>query len=403
MPNRLLALLIGGLLLVPAGTALAAPANVTLRVEGATDTLVPRTALRTDNRTVNKDGVAGHDCTGTSAAGALEIGTGGDWTGTWFAGLGYTVERIKAEAHVFPEPNFFELWINNRGSAVGVCGAELQEGDEVLLFVGRCDVDPVTFACTNPPVLPLDLIVPATAAPGVPFDVRVVQYASNGTASPVAGATIEGADGTVTTNADGVAAITLAAGGARALRATKPGNARSASETVCATNGEDGLCGSAAAVPPAAQAGAAAPAACETSGSDGRCGTRDRTAPAISILGIRDGQRFRRGGGPRELRMKVTPDPSGLKIVKFRLTRNDRGRCTYFSGRSERFRVNRSLRCGASNGFWFGVGDREETTYLLPSRLPRGHYVLDANVVDNAYNRDDTRRRGRNRVVFDVG
>ena len=29
--------------------------------------------------------------------------------------------------------------------------------------------------------------------------------------------------------------------------------------------------------------------------------------------------------------------------------------------------------------------------------------MLDANVVDRAYNRDDKRRRGGNRVVFHVG
>ena len=63
---------------VAATPALAAPSPVTVRVEGATDTLIPRTALTTTTATVNKDGVAGHDCTGTSAAGALEQASGGD-------------------------------------------------------------------------------------------------------------------------------------------------------------------------------------------------------------------------------------------------------------------------------------------------------------------------------------
>ena len=52
------------------------------------------------------------------------------------------------------------------------------------------------------------------------------------------------------------------------------------------------------------------------------------------------------------------------------------------------------------NGFWFGVGAAEQTDYLLPSKLPRGRYVLDANVIDKAFNRDDARRRGANRVVL---
>jgi hypothetical protein len=125
--------------------------------------------------------------------------------------------------------------------------------------------------------------------------------------------------------------------------------------------------------------------------------------PAARIEGIADQQRFARGKGPRDLRVRVAPDASGLLVVKLRLTRTDRGRCTYFSGTSERFRLNRSARCGAANGFWFGVGDREQTSYLLPRALPRGRYVLDANVIDKAFNRDDARRRGTNRVVFHVG
>jgi hypothetical protein len=399
MLHRLVVSLVGGLSLLSAPAAFAAPANVTLRVEGTAQTVLPRTALRTDTRTVNKDGVAGHDCPGTTVAGALEIGVGGDWGGTWFDGLGYAVERVRTERHVFPEPDFFEVRVNNRTLPVGVCGAELQEGDDVLLFVARCVFDPATSACSNPPVLPLGLRVPATVAAGAPFDVSVVEFASDGTPSPVAGATIEGGDAPVTTNTAGVAAVTVASGGARALRASKPGRARSALESVCATSGADGLCGTAV---PAAAAPGAAGTACRTTGRDGLCGTIDRTAPAARIEGIADGRRFARGRGPRVLRVRVAPDPSGLLAVKLRLTRNDRGRCTYFSGRSERFRLNRSARCGATNGFPFGVGDRETTSYLLPRRLPRGRYVLDVIAIDKALNRDDARRRGLNRVVFHV-
>ncbi|HUR86797.1 MAG TPA: hypothetical protein VMY78_15795 [Solirubrobacteraceae bacterium] len=400
MPRRLLVVLIGGLLLLPAGSALAAPANVTLRAEGVADTLVARTALHTDTRTVNKSGVAGEDCTGTSVAGALEIATAGNWGGTFFAGLGYSVERILGETHAFPEPDFFELWVNNRSSPLGICQVELQEGDDVLFIVARCVFDPVTFTCANPPVLPLGLTVPSVVAPGAPFDVSVVQFATDGTTSPVAGATIDDASGQAiaTTNAAGVAAVTLGAGGPATLRASKPGNARSARQGICATTGADGLCGTA--VPGAAPI--APEAVCETSGSDGRCGTRDRTSPAIGIVGIRDGRRFARGKGPRALRAKALPDPSGLLQVKFRLTRTDGPRCSYFSGRLERFRTNRN-RCGAASGFWFGVGDREDTSYLLPRPLPRGRYVLDVNVIDKAFNRDDGRRRGGNRIVFHVG
>src|SRR5215207_343174 len=397
MSRRLLAVLLGCLLLVPCAGALAAgPANVRVRVEGLNATLVERVALKTDTRTVNKDAVAGHDCTGTSAAGGLDIATAGNWSGSYFSGLGYSVERIVGETHAFPEPNFFELWINSKSQAVGVCQAELQEGDDVLFLVARCEVGPAPdFACQNPPVLPLALSVPPTVAPGAPFNATVVEYSPTGVSSPVAGAAVTGGDAAAVTNSNGVATLTLSSGGGRTLKASKVGRVRSAAETVCATTGSDGLCGTAAAV-------GGSGARCATSGRDGLCGSRDFSAPAINIRDIAEGKRFARGSGPRTLRVVADSDPSGLLTVKLRLTRVQRGRCSYFSGKLERFVVTGRGRCSAKGGFWFSVGDRQDTSYLLPSKLPSGRYVLDANVVDRAYNRDDKRRRGGNRVVFRV-
>ena len=373
------------------GPALAAgPADVTVRVEGATATLVPRTAVRTDATAINKDGNPAHTCSGTSAAGALQKATGGDWNGPWFDGLGYSVQQIKGEAHIFPAPEYFSLWINFRAASEGVCGttSELQQGDEVLFFVDRCVSDPVTFLCTNPPVLPLGLSAPRSVTPGAPFTVTVVEYAPDGKASPIEGAVVQGGDAPATTNAAGTATITVSTGGSFSLRATKANRAPSATESACASTGADGFCGTAAEA-----------ITCDTNGRDGRCGSRDREAPAAALTGIRDGQRFVRGKAPRRITATVTPDPSGLHVVKLRLTRRVGARCSYLSGRSERFL---RARCGSNRSPWFAVGDRQEVDYLLPQALARGRYVLDVNAVDKAYNRDDVRRRGANRVVFHV-
>ena len=383
-----------------AGPALAAgPADVTVRVEGAASTLVPRTAVRTDTTPVNKDGQPGHTCTGTGAAGALEKATGGDWNGPWFDGLGYAVNTIKGETHAYPAPEYFSLWINHRSASEGVCGttAELQQGDDVLFFVDRCVADPVTFLCTNSPVLPLGLSTPRSVTPGAPFNVSVVEYAADGTPSPVAGATVSGGDAPATTNAVGNATVTVSAAGPFSLRATKANRAPSASEPACATSGADGRCG--ATIPGAAAPVAAGQAPCATNGRDGRCGSADREAPAVAITGIREQHRFARGKGPRRITASITPDPSGLQVVKLRLTRRVGPRCTYYSARSERFR---RAPCGVNRSPWSAIGDRQEVDYLLPRKLPRGRYVLDVNAVDKAFNRDDARRRGGNRVVFHV-
>jgi len=386
--RRSTGVLAGLIALVLAGPAQAAgPAKVTVRAEGVQQTLIPRVAVTTTTTPVNKSGKPGEECTGTSAAGALEIASGGDWTGSFFGGSGYFVETIKGETPAFPL--FFTFWLNNRESPVGICSVELQEGDDVLFFVARCDFDGQT--CTNPPVLPLGLKVPATASPGSPFNVEVVEFATNGTPSPVAGAIVTGGSSPATTDANGVAAVTLTDRGAAGLRATKPNRAASATETVCATDGADGFCGTTkpgdppATVPP-----------CTTTGDDGLCGTRDRRAPQGRVVGISEGQRFARGRGPRELRGLVAPDPSGLQAVKLRLTRRVDGRCSYYSPKTETLRRSR---CGRS--FAFGIGDRAEFSYLLPKRLPRGRYVLDVVAIDKAFNRDPL-ARGRNRVVFTV-
>ncbi len=65
-------------------------------------------------------------------------------------------------------------------------------------------------------------------------------------------------------------------------------------------------------------------------------------------------------------------------------------------------------RCGAARAKFHSIGSRASWSYLLPSRLPSGRYVLDTQTLDGAGNvtRGDTRGKPgdpRNRVVFHVG
>ena len=368
LTTRLTCLLVAGLLLLIAA-APAAAATGTIRVEGANDTLVPRTAVTTTTALVNKDGQAGHDCTGASVAGALEVATAGAWTATWSSSLKYYVTGIKGETP--PGADYFTLWINGKPSQSGVCDAVFQQGDDVLFYVAQCVVAPAPVYCSNPPVQPLSLFVPATATAGEPFGVRVVELADSGAQTPVAGATVSGGDAPVTTGADGIAVVTLSASGT--LRATKAGRARSAREAVAVR---------AADAPPPTLIDVVPP-----------------TPPAGRIGSIDEQQRFARGRGPRTLSGDVQAS-SGVRDVRLRLTRTARGRCETFDGRRERF--VRLSRCGAARGRWFSIGDRAEWSYLLPSRLGRGRYVLDIEVTDASGARDRTLQRGRNRVVFHV-
>ena len=138
----------------------------------------------------------------------------------------------------------------------------------------------------------------------------------------------------------------------------------------------------------------------QTSGHDGRCGTVDtRAAGGEDRRRSATASASRARNGPRRLTATVDADPSGLEVVKLRLTRRDGPRCTYYSGKSERFR---RVPCGVNRAPWFAVGDRQEVDYLLPRSSGRGRYVLDVKAVDKAHNSDDGRRRGGNRVVFHV-
>lgn len=367
----------------PAGAA--GPANVTVRVEGDANTLVPRTSLTTTTNPVNKDGA--HACTGTSASGALEQATGGDWAGMWSDSFStYSVDTIKGESHPFSSGAYWGFFINDEFAAAGVCGVELQAGDNVLM---------ASLSQSAPSFSLLKLGgVPATVRPGQAFTVTVTGPTFDNTTGaethgPLAGATVSGGGVSATTGADGNVQITLGARGPTGLRATRSGDIRSATENVCVTTGSDGACGTT--VPPAG---------CKTTGDDGNCGTKDKRAPRGKIESIREGQHFGKGKGPRALKGIVTADPSGIADVRLRLTRTDHGHCQTFDGRSER--LVKLKRCGAKRGKWFSAGDREQWSYLLPSRLGRGRWVLDLQARDKAGNVDTLLQRTRTRVVFTV-
>jgi hypothetical protein len=358
MLKRSAGLAAGLAVLALAPSALAA--NVNVRVEGSGDTLLPKTAVTTTSGTFTKDGDPSHSCSFASAGGALETATAGDWGGTWASFGDYEVKTIKGETHTSPSGSpsgeYWSFWVNYGFASAGVCGTTLQEGDEVLLF-------PSCFGagCTDPTPLRITS-VPASAARGKAFDVRVVEYSlSSGspTAEPAAGATVSAGGQSFTAGADGVARVTVGPAGTIGVRATKANHVRSATEFVCVE------CG-------------AAPGG---GGGGVQAATPDTVAPA-SVLALKSGSVFSRRRAPRTLRGTVSADASGLLAVKLRLTRRVGKQCSYFSGSRERFRP---MRCG--RGSFFRIGDRADWSYLLPKRLGRGRYVLEAKAIDRAYNR----------------
>jgi hypothetical protein len=343
-------------------TAAAAPVTVNLRIEGPTRTLFegPVTTDVRQFRFTNE--TTGHQCDGTTLGGmspspvptrGAVIAQAAETTpfqleGTW-SSLGASFTRIAGESVGFDATTnrFLGEYENGKFASLGACADDSKTGDDVL------------FAYGDGSEQLLELAGPVLARPGQAVALKVTEA---GTHAAVAGATVGGK----ATGADGTAVVgPLNARGIADFKATKTGAIRSNRVRVCVTDGQDGACGSQ--LPQLA-----AP---------------DRTAPVATIKGIRDGQRFSRRRAPRKLRGSVVEDRSGLWAVKIRLTRKLGGKCWYFSGSKERFLKRR---CGKKHAF--KVGEQPEWSYLLPSRLPRGRYVLDTYALDNAFNRSTTAR-----------
>lgn len=418
MPFRAPGLLLGGLLtsalLIPAA-ALAGP-TVSVRVEGTGATLVSKQVTLPDAPSATNSRQCG-TASAWSAFEALDAATGGDWSRVAF------FDTILGEKHDFTDSDYWAVWVGRAGGYVfgnGACDQIMQSGDELLVIV---DVSPPpSYAST---VFPLKLRAPAIVEPGKPFTVNVDRYVpDNGTpgtgiAEPAAGVTIAtGAGEKADTNAAGTARLSLITPGEFALSAATAGT-RALPLKVCATNGADGHCGTK--VPPAD-----APAAQAAAGQTvlpATVAVRDVAAPLARIAGIREQQRFARGKGPRELSGTVEADASGIRELRLRLTRRTqvsapgrvrvrgkvrsrlRTRCTRFDFVSERWKT--MDRCGASRAPLAAIGSQASWSYLLPSRLPAGRYVLDIQAVDGAGNVTRGDRRGkpgdnRNRVVFHV-
>jgi hypothetical protein len=380
-------------LLCSAATALLAcapafatgPATVTVRVEGATQTLVPATGVTTTPEPVSGDGNPAHSCPGSSALGALALASGGQWTGTWYESFhAWAVESVMGESHTFESGSFWDFWLDHKESFVGLCEAEPEGGSEVLLF--PC---PASGTCPSP----LGIEAPVAANVGEPVSVKVIAYSASGTSSPVAGASVADGTGTVTTGADGRALVAFPAAGTATLVASAPETVRDEA-TVCVHDGEDGTCGTSAPHAPGAPSPPATHTPEPTSGVLGAT-YRGPYALVAAVGSVRNGHTYTRAGAPRLLSGTIQSH-SAVTSVSLKLRRSYRGRCYAYDATRARF-----VRAHCGSGQFFNAASGAAFSYLLPRRLAPGRYVLDVEALDVAGNRT-TLARGTSRIVFYV-
>jgi len=367
--------------------AAAAGPTVTVRVEGESSTLLPATTVTLGS----PEPVSG--CAGNSVAAAINLAVGGNWDhGEANHGAGDFTQTILGEAHAFThDSDTWAEWVDYRWGG-GICSDLLSEGDEVVMVA---DHEPEPFF--SPTVLPLVITgVPATVQSGSPFSVKVSAVHTPGGAFPEAGQGAPEAAAGVTVSADGVSAmtgpdgtatLTLSAAGAVALRASEPGEASSRAFGVCVHNGNDGNCGTTPppATPqlPAQSTGAPSPA------------YRGAFALVPHLDGLSDGGVYTPAQAPRVLSGTVISHAS-VATVSIELRRRYRTRCWAYDGVRERF-----VRARCGHGSFFKVASGASFSYLLPSALPLGRYVLDVRATDADGNSTEP-ARGSSRLVFYV-
>jgi hypothetical protein len=215
------------LFLAPAQAAFAAPVGVTVRVEGASKTILDE-PVTTDGHDVTPASGGTHRCDGTNAGAhpspvptptaALDDVTRAhsiSWDADWFASFeDFIVTRVDDEHATSSQ--FWGLVVNGQFASSGGCQTRLTQGDEVVWVFDAFSKSAV-----------LRLAGPGTATVGQPVSVQVTDTQ---TAQPAANASVNGA----ATGSDGVATLTFNEEGIYRLKADRPDAVRSNTLIVCA-------------------------------------------------------------------------------------------------------------------------------------------------------------------------
>jgi hypothetical protein len=340
--------------------ASASPVTVNLRVEGSAATVFEG-PVTTDAKALTKDASGAHQCDGRNGGASTTAGPtltttlddgsiagGFTWDATWSASFDdFFVNRIGADTNGGPPA--FPSWgyaRNYTASQVGGCQEKVQPGDDVLFaydFFSKLHL--------------LKLSGPASVGTGEPAVVTVVDGQDG---SAVAGASVGGA----TTGVDGKATVSFSTTGVQRLKADRADSVRSNALGICVHSGNDGTCGT------STPAGAVAGGSVQISTPPKR--RQPLVRPFVRLLGIRMAQRFAPARAPQLLQGDVNVGSNGLGSVSLRLWRHHHGACSYYSGRRERLIPSA---CGKRE--LFSIGSSASWSYLLPFRLPPGHYRLD--------------------------
>jgi Domain of unknown function (DUF4430) len=121
----------------PSVASAAAAPIVTVQIVGKTKTLLPTKTVQTSSGSITRGGVAAGKCSATSAQGALNVATHGNWKGTWYSGYHeYFITGILGDNET-TKKYYWSLYVNGKVSSKGACDVKLRSGDKVLFKVTK--------------------------------------------------------------------------------------------------------------------------------------------------------------------------------------------------------------------------------------------------------------------------
>jgi hypothetical protein len=360
-------------------------------VEGLTETKLPSTLVTTTTTPVVKDEKSEDSCPGTSAAGALQLATAGNWSGPWEAAeKQYAIYTIEGETHEFEASSsanyYWSFWLDDKEATAGACDVELQSGDQVLFF-------PACYgsACPTPEPTPLAIEAPATANVGEAINVTVKRYNSQGAPSPAAETEVGGGGTSAVTDSQGHATLKFFGDATYTLRVNSslsgPPAVRTET-TICVHEGNDGTCGT-------QSPKAVSPPIPGSSNTSPQPETSHKALVAVAGS-VRQGHIYSRHHAPRVLSGKVI-SATPVTSISIRLRRSYKGRCWAYNGIRERLQ---RARCGRGSFFKVSSGG-SHFSYLLPSKLPPGRYVFDIEAANMA-GQHTALHSGSSSVIFYV-
>ncbi|MGD9694034.1 MAG: hypothetical protein AB7V42_00045 [Thermoleophilia bacterium] len=362
-----------GLAAAPAALA----TDTVIRVEGATQTLVPESAI-----SIEGDGAGTlYDKNFTpipvSRASALwqlnrAISAAGlNLTLEYFSSFGSTqVQAIGSDANAGTAG--WQFRVNHVHAQSGPDPVNLAQGDRVLWYYGggdgqarELDVTPST----------------DTAQRGTSFTVRVTSYDPAGAPAPGSGATVTYGGAQATADATGQATFIAGASGTQRVQATRAGDIRSPARAVCSYDSDPTVCS----LPPA-------PAPAPPSPAD----TADTVAPGSAIVTPLLGRAHRSVKG---LRGTAGPDRSDIRRVEVSLALRVGTQCRF---RTRSGGLTKPRNCNRDRVYVTARTSGGNWTLGIPKGLAPGSWRVWSRATDGAGNLESVALGGVNAGTFRV-